>query len=520
MPQDEEEDVMKNTYHIKRILFTGFVGMLLAVMLSALTTWCKLLIQTRNDLTELSENALYTVGEYMKEAQTFLDDTLRRKPLDCSLKSREIFIPELLSAVIVTDLLYTLPDNTVCSLTYGDNISSVPQKRLVTRWEDMQLYILADDVLAAGKNNLLAGKDGVFTLLPQQQMLRFYITGQAQQPRLRIMVNGVALAHSADSAAPPDSSWLIVSKTADNGLTVEFSLPFSSVREYWFYKYWPTQWAVNLLCLLLFGICFYGYIRYQLSMKTAIRRALRKREFCLHYQPVVDINTGKIHALEALIRWPSLSGRAVPPDIFIPAAEDTGLICAVTRYVLHQAVSDLSMLHQIQPDLTVAVNLSAADLADNNFATTLGELCSAYALSPGYLKLEITERSMVEDAVARRNIHSLAEQGFIFVLDDFGTGYSCLSYLNILPVRTLKIDRSFITGLHTPAAAGSVLPQIVSMARQLNMDVIAEGVESMEQARALSALQVRYVQGWLYDRAMPLAEVYKKLCISEHYPCV
>ena len=512
---------MKKTYYIKRIVIAGFAGIFLTIMLSALITWCKLVFQTKHDLTELSENSLYTVEGYLAEAHTFLDNTLQRKPADCSLKSREVFIPELLSAVVVTDLLYTLPDKTVCSLTYGDNISSLLQKSLVTRWKDMQFYRLADDVLAEGKNNLLAGKEGVFTLLPQQQMTRLYITGQPQQPRLRILINGVDLVHSAGSTDPPDSSnWLIVNKTADSGLAVEFSLPVSAVREYWLNTYWLSQWAVNLLLLLLSGICFYGYIRQQLSMKTAIRRALRKREFCLYYQPVVDMNTGRIHALEALIRWPSRSGRVIPPDIFIPVAEDTGLIRAVTRYVLHQAISDLSVLHQVQHDLTVAVNIAAADLADSGFATTLGELCSAYAVSPRCLKLEITERSMVEDAVARRNMHSLAEQGFIFVLDDFGTGYSSLSYLNTLPVRFLKLDRSFIRELHTSTAGGSVIPQIVSMARQLNMDVIAEGVESVEQARVLSAWQVRYMQGWLYDRAMPLAEVHQKLRINACYPGV
>lgn len=512
---------MKKIYYIKRIAIIGFSGVFLTVMLSALITWNKLLFQTRHDLTELSENSLYSVEGYLAEAQTFLVNTLRLRPADCSLKSRKIFIPELLSAVVVTDLLYTLPDKSICSLTYGDNLSSVLQKRLVTHWKDMQFYRLADDVLAEGKNNLLAGNEGVFTLLPKQQMTRFYITGQPQQPRLRILINGIELVHSGSSTDPPDSSnWLIVNKTADSGLAVEFSLPLSSIREYWFYTYWPTQWAVNLLLLLLSGFCFYGYIRYQLSMKTAICRALRKREFCLYYQPVVDMNTGRIHSLEALIRWPSLSGRMISPDIFIPVAEDTGTIRAVTRYVLQQAIADLNVLHQIQPDLAVAVNIAAADLADRDFATTLVELCSAYAVSPRYLKLEITERSLVEDAAARRNIHCLAEKGVVFVLDDFGTGYSALSYLNTLPVRILKIDRSFIRGLHTCTAGGSVIPQIVSMARQLNMDVIAEGVESMEQARTLSGWHIRYMQGWLYDRAMPLAEVHKKLRMNARYPSV
>ncbi|MCO5784595.1 EAL domain-containing protein [Citrobacter meridianamericanus] len=507
---------MKADRYYKRFIMAGFLGLSLAIMLSALITWSQLWYQTKSALSESADNALYSVERYLAEAQTFLDRTLRLAPRDCSIKSREAFIPDLLSAVVVTDLLYTLPDKSICSLTYGDSISAFSWSQPVTHWKDMQFFILDEDVLAAGKGNLLAGRDGVFTLLPQQQMIRFYITGQPQQPQLSIRVNKVVLVRSSRSSVFPENhGWLVVSRTGEEGLTAEFSLPVQALRDYWLHTYWLSRWAVNMLILLLFCVCFYGYCRHQLSLKTAIRRALEQRDFSLYYQPIVDINTGNTVSLEALVRWQRAPGGNVSPEVFIPVTEQCGLICTLTRYVLEQAIRDLNELHKTHPDMTVAVNISAADLSSPGFAQTVYDLCMAYSLSPQHLKLEITERSLVDDVSARRNMDCLTEMGFVLVLDDFGTGYSSLSYLNKLPVGVLKIDRAFVAGLGSDTVTGSVVPQIVSMARQLDMDVIAEGVETQEQARALSALKIQYVQGWLYEKAMPFSAVQEKLLASD-----
>lgn len=508
---------MQHSKNIRQLIVVSLLGLILTLILSGITAWYVLLHQTKAEITALSQETLYTVEEYLTEAQDLLDKTLQRDPQDCSLKSREVFIPELLSAVVVTDILYTLPDKTLCSLTYGDNIKAISKKSLVTNWQGVQFFILADDVLAAGKGNILVGKKGVFALLPQRQLAGFHVTGQEQRTQLHIMINNELLVHSASSTAP-DNRWLIISKIADSGLRVEFSVPLTALRSFWLHSFWPAQWVINLLLLLSYSTFFYCYARHKLSMKKAIRRALQKGNFCLHYQPIVEIKTGQIQSLEALIRWPTTSGNAIPADVFIPVAEQTGLICSITQYVLHQVMIDLSVLHQTHPKLMIAVNISAADLSAADFATALRTQCAAYALSPHYLKLEITERSLVDDENAKRNMLSLSEEGFMLVLDDFGTGYSSLSYLNKLPVQTLKIDRSFILGLGMNIATGSVVPQIVSMAQQLNMQVIAEGVETAEQAQALLDLDVPYAQGWLYDKAMPLADIHKKLIINQQQP--
>ncbi|UBM40177.1 EAL domain-containing protein [Hafnia paralvei] len=501
----------------KNIFLSFFLGLILTFILNATMTWFSLLHQAKNELMALSQETMYTIEGYLSEAKVLLDKTIQRAPQDCSLKSREVFIPDLLSAVIVTDILYTLPDKTVCSLTYGDTIHTALPQHPITEWNGMQIYLLAESELAAGRGNVLIGENGVFALLPYQQLTRFYFINGVPQPQLRIMANNEVLAYTANTTLQ-DNLWFVVGKNAVDGLQVEYTIPYTLLYSYWLKTFWPTQWAINILSFLLFCLLFSIYIKHQLAMKTAIQRALKKEGFCLYYQPIVNINTGKIQSLEALIRWPTASGGTIPADTFIAIAEDTGLICKITKYVLHQAIIDLSKLHQTHPELIVAVNISAADLSSPKFVTQLRTLCADYALSPHYLKLEITERNLVRDETAKYNMKRLNEEGFGLVLDDFGTGYSSLSYLNKLPVQTLKIDRSFIMGLGLNIATESVVPHIVSMAQQLNMTIIAEGVETEDQVKALLNLQVPYAQGWFYDKAMPLVDIHKKLLINNHHP--
>lgn len=508
---------MQHGKHIRQWAVVGLLSLLLSLMFSGILTWYALLHQTKAEMTSLSQETLYTVGGYLAEAQDLLNRTRQNYPQDCSLKSRAVFIPDLLIAVAVTDILYTLHDKTLCSLTYGDTLKTLPQKSFVTAWKGTQLFILSDNELAAGKGHVLVGQRGVFALLPRQQLVRFTVFGQALRPQLRIVINQAVLVYS-DNNTVPDNQWLVVSQRADSGLLVEFAVPFTALRTYWLHTFWPTQWAINLSVLLSCSVLVYGYVRYRLSLHYAIQRALQRKTLSVHYQPIVEIKTGRIQSLEALIRWPTLGGQHIPADVFIAEAEKSGLICEITHYVLRQAIMDLNMLHQAYPELVIAVNISAMDLSSPDFAKDLRVHCAACGLLPRYLKLEITERSLVDGDSAKNNMLSLSDAGFVFALDDFGTGYSSLSYLHKMPVQILKIDRSFIAGLGMTVATGSVVPQIVSMARQLGMDVIAEGVETAEQAQALSDLEVQYAQGWLYDKAMPLGEIHKKLCLNQQQP--
>lgn len=260
----------------KKIFFYRFFGTYTDIYLKCNHDVVQPFTSGKNELMALSQETMYTIEGYLSEAKVLLDKTIQRAPQDCSLKSREVFIPDLLSAVIVTDILYTLPDKTVCSLTYGDTIHTALPQHPITEWNGMQIYLLAESELAAGRGNVLIGENGVFALLPYQQLTRFYFINGVPQPQLRIMANNEVLAYTANTTLQ-DNLWFVVGKNAVDGLQVEYTIPYTLLYSYWLKTFWPTQWAINILSFLLFCLLFSIYIKHQLAMKTAIQRALKRR---------------------------------------------------------------------------------------------------------------------------------------------------------------------------------------------------------------------------------------------------
>jgi diguanylate cyclase (GGDEF)-like protein/PAS domain S-box-containing protein len=250
----------------------------------------------------------------------------------------------------------------------------------------------------------------------------------------------------------------------------------------------------------------------RLALENRLRRALEREEFVLHYQPKVDTATRRIVGLEALIRWRDPDSGLVPPGRFIPLMEETGLILEVGSWALTQAVSDhLRWLGMGLPAPRVAVNVSAIQLRQREFVATVEQALAHGARPPG-LDLEITESLIMEDveaAIAR--LTELRRLGVGIAIDDFGTGYSSLGYLAKLPVQALKIDRSFIVAMPEDADAMLLVQTVISLAHSLRLTVIAEGVDSEEQARFLRLLRCDEMQGYLVGRPVPFDELTRLL---------
>ncbi len=249
----------------------------------------------------------------------------------------------------------------------------------------------------------------------------------------------------------------------------------------------------------------------RLEVERELRDALDREELALHYQPVVNLRTGDVTGLEALVRWRHPERGMLDPADFVSIAEDSGLIEPIGRWVQERACRQALSWQEMRPDsrpLDVAVNLSARQVAHRDLPVTVAEIIARTGLDPVHLRLEITESVLVdESATAIASLEALNEIGVRLVLDDFGTGYSSLAYLNRFPFHALKIDRSFVDALGIEQERTAIVEAIIGMARALSLDVIAEGVENEVQLAELRRLGCDYAQGHLFHAAMPAREV-------------
>jgi len=255
----------------------------------------------------------------------------------------------------------------------------------------------------------------------------------------------------------------------------------------------------------------------RLTLETQLRRALERNEFKLHYQPQIDSTSGAIIGAEALLRWHHPERGLISPADFIPLLEDTGMIIPVGEWVLRTACKQASMWQDSGiPPICMSVNLSTRQLDTPDFAAFVSQALRDTGLGPEYLELEITESMLIQNAEKTIEImRAIKETGVSFAMDDFGTGYSSLSYLKRFPIKTLKIDRAFVSNMTEDSDDEAIVKTIIAMAHTLNLEVIAEGVETAEQVALLQKHACRLMQGYYYSKPQP-ADEFASLHAIEH----
>jgi diguanylate cyclase (GGDEF)-like protein len=244
----------------------------------------------------------------------------------------------------------------------------------------------------------------------------------------------------------------------------------------------------------------------RLDLENDLRRALESQEFCLYYQPIVDLATEELVGWEALVRWQHPERGLMPPGEFIPIAEETGLIAPLGQWVLEEACRQARLWQRQHHarQLTMSVNLSGRQFQRASLVHDVQRALANADLDPHALKLEITESVVMQDVeVASATLDALAALGVRVAIDDFGTGYSSLAYLKRFPIETLKIDRSFVSGIVDDPQDAAIVRSVIALASSLNLTVTAEGIETSAQRIRLTELGCELGQGYLFGRPLP-----------------
>jgi predicted signal transduction protein with EAL and GGDEF domain len=271
----------------------------------------------------------------------------------------------------------------------------------------------------------------------------------------------------------------------------------------------------------VFDAALAAQVEERFELGSDLRRALSCDELELHYQPVIDLVSGRVLGAEALARWTHRTRGPVPPQRFVTVAEDVGLVSRLDRWALCRAARDTTDLRRsaaLPHDAYVAVNVSARTLSDPGLEDWITRNVESAGLTPADVLIEVTESAIMADAThAVALLARLRHSGFGVAVDDFGTGHSSLAYLRDLPLSVLKIDRSFVAELTDSSSARAIAGSIIDLARAINVTVVAEGVEKASDAELLRGLGCDAAQGWLWSPAVHPHEALRSGALSRHY---
>jgi sensor c-di-GMP phosphodiesterase-like protein len=332
----------------------------------------------------------------------------------------------------------------------------------------------------------------------------FSATQGANLTRLQQAYSEHSYGSGADAAQEDDAS-IVLRKSRNMPLAVVVLAPRAALLANW-KSLLIGGLVVGLSAGVPLGILVWRRATRRFSLEGELRSAVRRHEMAVHYQPIASLADNHWVGVEALVRW-RRNGRLVRPNLFIPMAENAGLIQQITDQVLDIILSELGTLLRRFPSFYVSINVGVEDLKSRRFLSVLNARLRGSGIAPQQIRIEATERGFLEPDVARDTIQAFRDAGHPVYIDDFGTGYSSLSYLQSFKVDALKIDKSFVDTIGQEAASSTVAPHIIAMAQSLGLQVIAEGIEDKMQADFLREQGVDYGQGWMFGRPMPAVEL-------------
>lgn len=258
----------------------------------------------------------------------------------------------------------------------------------------------------------------------------------------------------------------------------------------------------------------------QIKLENQIFLAFQNKEFELFYQPIIELKSRKIVGCEALLRWNSPHQGVVSPNVFIDIIENSSMVIPIGHWIINQALKDLKTIRdlliegqkeKVADEFMMSINISGRQFTHSDFVSNLEDLREKHDLPTKNIKLEMTERIMMDGAIALEALHQCRAQGYAISIDDFGTGFSSLQYLTQMPISFLKIDRSFVMKVLNDSKSRAVVSSIIHLAHAMDIEIIAEGIETNEESIVLETLGARYGQGYLFSKPIDFAKFLKLL---------
>lgn len=468
---------------------------------------------TEAELRHLSEYASWTAlraDANLGQGRKLLEEIEKENWAECSPEHIGRMRQLAVASPYIAEVGYFQNDLLACT-SWGVVMQRIPFGTVDATLPDGFGLHVGHDALVTKAGPMLALSKGSHNVLirPQQlvDVLRdtHMTLGIATENGKLIAMSGEAdpelvsrlLAHPGSGM---DDHHLYASETS-RGLTVFAMSERSAIQQRLDSELW-TLVPVGLLASGALLALVLWMSRQRLSTRGELAIAIKKREFVAHYQPIIELSTGLCVGGEALVRWQKPDGSMVPPNVFIPMAEQVGLIARITDLVIERVAQDLARTLAQEPGMHVSINISSSDIESGRFLPVLARTLHRYGINPEQIWLEATERGFMHAKAARKTIESARAAGHVVAIDDFGTGYSSLSMLEQLPLDTLKIDKTFVDAIGKEAATSVVTPYIIEMAQGLRLRIVAEGVETVEQEAYLRGAGVDYAQGWLYAKAL------------------
>lgn len=501
----------------KVLRFLGIIMVvLLPVMLALWFAHLQATSQTSKQLSIFAHLALDKTERVVLQADLARDAAEQYQGQACTPAHQQRMLNIIRGRLYINELIYAQGDRFLCSTIMAPSVPYIMPTADYKRKPNISIYYFRDTPFFTGykmtymqRGNYVA----VINPLSYSEVMSedpelawgvydtvtntfFSVSEQAWAAQL------LPLVQRNQSVFQQDDHFYTVVHSAKRPIAVIVS---TSMQR--FYQNLYQQLLITLplavISSILLLMCWSRARRQYYSPQRMLQRALKQRQLCLHYQPIIDIKNEKCVGAEALLRWPGCKEQVMSPAEFIPLAEKKGMIAQITDYVVEEVFSDMGTFLAANPQLYISINLSASDFHSSRLIAMIADKAHEHGVLAQQIKVEVTERGFIDVPKTTPVIQAFRQAGYEVAIDDFGTGYSNLHNLYSLNVDILKIDKSFIDTLTTNSTSHLIAEHIIEMAQSLRLKTIAEGVETADQVSWLLKRGVQYCQGWHFAKALP-----------------